>query len=161
MYKQQTNGHGCWMMERKKEKRKEARSEERKMSWWGFYLQSALGCKSHHPDRESLYPDNRRPSTEAVLPDNSTHHQQTRSFLPCHVQPSHLADKWDQRTDVAQLHALPQLSGLPLLVHAGNSTTRAQVAPRVSTQWCCMLVFEPGRYPVQTGFCRGRSIRDT
>lgn len=58
------------------------------------------------------------------------------------------------RTDAEQEHALPQLSGLPLLVAAGKTTTRAQVAPRVLTQCDCMVRVELGRNPVQTGFCR-------
>ncbi len=141
-----------------KGRRKERRSEERKTSWLGFHLQFALESK-HRLERnlernqlhKGLYLDNRRPCTGGVLQDNSTQHQQSGRLpwaaLPCsrHV---------GSRTDVEQSHALPQLSGLPLLVVLGKTTTRAQVAPRVSTQWDCMVVFVPGRIPVQTGLCR-------
>ena len=57
------------------------------------------------------------------------------------------------RTDVSQLHALPQLSGLPLPVAAGNVTTMLHEAPRTLTQWLCMDSVEEKK-PLQTGSWR-------
>ena len=60
-----------------------------------------------------------------------------------------------RRTDLVHEQALPQLSGFPLLVVLGKTTTSAQVAPSVSTQCDCMEVLPSpsGKSPVQMGFC--------
>ena len=57
------------------------------------------------------------------------------------------------RTDAVHEHALPQLSGLPLMVLLGKTTTIAHVAPITSTQCVCMEILTPPNEmsPVQMG----------
>ena len=59
----------------------------------------------------------------------------------------------DQRTELVQEHALPQLPGFPLIVFSGKTTTVAHAAPSVLTQYVCMETSGPAGElaPEQTG----------